>query len=274
MAAPFAYKKVLMVGATSGIGKALAQKMLDNGVSVVAVGRRQERLDELVKSHSSNSTAKASSYTFDISALSDIHTFASKVTSEHPDLDCIFLNSGIQRAFNWTKPETIDLKTVEEELNTNYTSYIYLTMAFLPHLQSLASQGNPASVVFTTSGLAIVPFVRCANYSASKAALHHWILCLRRQLDQSGSKVQVVELLPPAVQTELHDEKHQPDLKNGGEFGMPLGVFTDKAWEGLCNGGVEVPIGTSEPPFGPEGFETKRQMAFKGLNDAIKLGSV
>lgn len=50
-----------------------------------------------------------------------------------------------------------------------------------------------------SSGLALVPLVRCPNYSATKAALHHWILCLREQL--KGSKVKVVEMLPPAVQS-------------------------------------------------------------------------
>lgn len=54
----------------------------------------------------------------------------------------------------------------------------------------------------TTSGLALVPIVRCANYCASKAALHHYILCLREQL--RGSSVNVVELFPPAVQSMLH----------------------------------------------------------------------
>lgn len=51
----------------------------------------------------------------------------------------------------------------------------------------------------TTSGLALVPITRCPNYCASKAALHHWILVLRKQL--RGSKVKIVELFPPAVQS-------------------------------------------------------------------------
>ena len=48
-----------------------------------------------------------------------------------------------------------------------------------------------------------MPIVRCANYCASKAALHHYILCLREQL--RGEKVKVVELFPPAVQSECDD---------------------------------------------------------------------
>ena len=53
----------------------------------------------------------------------------------------------------------------------------------------------------TTSGLALVPISRCANYCASKAALHHFILCLRRQL--KDSKIKVIEIYPPAVQSQF-----------------------------------------------------------------------
>ncbi|KAL9619517.1 MAG: hypothetical protein Q9160_005880 [Pyrenula sp. 1 TL-2023] len=68
--------------------------------------------------------------------------------------------------------------------------------------------------------------VRAPNYSASKAALHSFILVLREQL--KGSKVKVIEIYPPAVQTELHDEKHQPEIRNGNKIGMPLADFTEE----------------------------------------------
>jgi short-subunit dehydrogenase involved in D-alanine esterification of teichoic acids len=60
------------------------------------------------------------------------------------------------------------------------------------------------------------------QYCATKAALHHLILTLRAQLSVSNPNVKVIEILPPAVQTELHDAKHQPDIKDGRNFGMPL----------------------------------------------------
>lgn len=69
--------------------------------------------------------------------------------------------------------------------------------------------------------------IRCPNYCASKAALHHFILVLREQLKNGPGNIQVIEIFPPAVQTELHDEKHQPDIKNGSQIGMPLKDFTE-----------------------------------------------
>ena len=121
--------------------------------------------------------------------------------------------------------------------------------------------------------------VRAPNYCASKAALHHFILVLREQL--RGSKVKIVELFPPAVQSkpypyaapcaiplrsgpaELYDEKHQPDIKNGRQIGMPLKQFTDEAYQELAEGKEEVLVGESRDWY--EAFEGERQKLFRGM---------
>lgn len=172
----------------------------------------------------------------------------------------------MQRGFNFAKPETVDLDLVAAELNTNYTAHVALSMTLLPHLLARAAQGSPTMLGFTTSGLAMTPLMRCPNYSASKAALHAWILCLREQVRGLPSGLKVVELLPPAVQTELHDERHQPDLKDGRSMGMPLGEFTEGAWEGLVKGWEQIPVGFAGVPFKEGGFEVARQVAFRGMN--------
>ena len=168
------------------------------------------------------------------------------------------LNSGIQRGVDFAKPETIDLQTMNTELTTNYTSYIYLLKYLLPHIQSLASQSKPTSIILVTSGLALVPMLRCGNYCASKAALHHLILTTREQLRPQGIKV--VEILPPAVQTELHDAKNQPDIKNGGQIGMPLEDFTNETWAGLESGREAIPVGMSNNSY--KAFEETRVEEF------------
>jgi short-subunit dehydrogenase involved in D-alanine esterification of teichoic acids len=109
--------------------------------------------------------------------------------------------------------------------------------------------------------------MRCPNYCASKAALHHFILVLREQLKNGPGNIQVIEIFPPAVQTELHDEKHQPDIKNGGQIGMPLKDFTEATWAGLEAGKDQIPVGMSEGSF--NGWEQERQKAFHGMNAHI-----
>lgn len=142
------------------------------------------------------------------------------------------MNSGMQRPVDFSKPDSIKLSDVDTEFLTNYTSYIHLTKYFLP---VLLKQSSPAALMFTTSGLALSPILRCPNYCATKAALHHLILCMREQLRHTN--VKVVELLPPMVQTELHDAKHQPDIKDGGKMGMPLDEYTERTWKGYAISG-------------------------------------
>jgi short-subunit dehydrogenase involved in D-alanine esterification of teichoic acids len=253
----FAYKKVLVIGATSGIGWALAEKIVQDGKHVVIVGRRKEKLDEFEKKYGSE---KVDSIVFDISKLEEIPNFVQTVTSKHPDLDSVFLNAGIQRGFDFSKPDTVDLCVLELEFKTNYLSYMHLTTAFIPFLQK---QEKETSFIYTTSGLALLPLPRCPNYCASKAALHHMILVLREQLRAGPGNIKVIEIFPPAVQTELHDEKHQPDIKDGRNIGMRLDEFTDAAWAGLTKGDEQIPVGFVAKAF--DAFESKRQEMFKGF---------
>ncbi|RDL39122.1 putative short-chain dehydrogenase [Venustampulla echinocandica] len=278
----FPYKTVLVIGATSGIGLALAEKCIAIGSHVIAVGRRKENLNDLVQKYGNN---KVTIFQFDITNLQGIPDFVksyasdtlllhlrtyftnfpiSRVTAAHTKLDSVILNSGIQRGFDFTKPETVDLNMLDLEVTTNYLSHIHLFTHLLPHLQSLAP--TLTALIFVTSGLALVPFPRYPNYCATKAAMHHLILSLREQL--SGSNVKVVEILPPAVQTELHDEKHQPDIKGGGRVGIPIGEFTEEAWKGLCEGSEGVPVGIIKGHY--EGWERERQEGFKMLVRMMK----
>lgn len=72
---PFQYKKIVVIGATSGIGLALADRMIKEGASVIAVGRRKEKLEEFVHSHGKD---KASAVPFDITELDKIPNFVTK----------------------------------------------------------------------------------------------------------------------------------------------------------------------------------------------------
>jgi short-subunit dehydrogenase involved in D-alanine esterification of teichoic acids len=256
------YNKVLIIGATSGIGLAYAEKVVQDGKFVIVVGRRKENLDAFLDKHGKD---KAEAVVFDISKLDQIPKFVEDITSRHLDLDCIILNSGIQRGFDFTKPDSVDLSVLDLEFTTNYSAYVHLTHAFIPHLQK---QENETALIYTSSGLALVPIVKRFNYSASKAALHHFLLCLREQMKDGPGNIKVVEILPPAVQTELHDEKNQPDLKNGKLIGMPLEEFTEKSWAKLVSGEEQIPVGVIENSF--NGFEKTRQEIFHQMAKFVK----
>ncbi|KAJ5085683.1 hypothetical protein N7532_010454 [Penicillium argentinense] len=249
----FPYKKIIILGATSGIGHTLAERLIQNGSFVIAVGRRKENIDLFVQKHG---PARAAGIQFDVCNLDGVQQFVANVTASHPDLDCVFLNSGIQRRSIFSEPETIDIDSIQEELTVNYTSYLALTKGFLPFFQ--AKSDMPTSFIFTSSNLALVPILRCSNYCASKAALHHWILCLREQL--KGTRVKVVEIFPPLVETELHDAKHQPDMTKNRPQGIPVDEFADEAMQKLIAGDDQIPVGFSRIAF--NGWEQQRQQAF------------
>lgn len=71
----FNYKRILLVGATAGIGATFADKLIEHGAKVIAVGRRQERLDEFVKKHGSD---KASAVRFDVNDTAGMDAFIEK----------------------------------------------------------------------------------------------------------------------------------------------------------------------------------------------------
>ncbi|KZO91855.1 short-chain dehydrogenase/oxidoreductase [Calocera viscosa TUFC12733] len=228
----FPYKHVLIFGATSGIGEALAKQLFDVCETIIVTGRREENLKALCEG-----VPNASYRVHDISDHGSIAPFAASVVADVPQLDCIVLNSGIQRGFDFSKPDTVDLSQVDLEIDTNYVAYLHVLKHFLPHLLKQPQ----ATVIAMSSGLALVPLPRVPNYCATKAALHQFWLSLRVQLQDTS--VKVIEVFPPAVQTELHDEKHQPDIKNGRSIGMPLAEFTAEAWAGLLAGEDDIPVG-------------------------------
>lgn len=75
----FPYKRVLLIGATAGIGKAMTDRLIQAGSKVIAVGRRQERLDEIVRQHGHD---KASAVTFDLSQTEKIPQFVAEYVQE------------------------------------------------------------------------------------------------------------------------------------------------------------------------------------------------
>ncbi|KAK5120734.1 hypothetical protein LTR85_006092 [Meristemomyces frigidus] len=268
---PFEYKKVLVLGATSGIGRALAAKFIENGVSVIAVGRRKANLDDFANEYGNTGKASVDTAVFDITHLQEIPAFAKEMFTAHPDIDSVMLNSGIQRHLNWAEPDKVNLDHIEQEMLTNYTAYMHLTKAFLPYLQRQAPK--PTSMVYTTSGLALVPILYCPNYCATKAALHHMILAMRQQLkDVDGNNVKVIEIYPPAVQTELHDAKHQPEMGDRGkDLGMPLEAFVEEAWEGLsAEENEQVPVEAVKTRMGFYSWERERQGTFLKMAEMMK----
>jgi uncharacterized oxidoreductase len=201
---------ILITGGGTGIGRELAEQFhkLDN--QVVIAGRRRELLDETVKANPGMKQLPV-----DMQDAEAIRDFAVRVLAEFPTLNVLINNAGIMR------PEKLlacDLGKAEAIVATNLLGPIRLTAALLPHLVS-----QPAATVMNiSSGLAFLPLALTPTYCATKAAIHSYTMSLRYQM--RNTKVEVLELAPPYVQTELMDGRDDPRA-------MPLKQFIAEVME-------------------------------------------
>jgi uncharacterized oxidoreductase len=180
---------ILITGGGSGIGRALAEAFHAEGNHVIIAGRRKAMLDELTKANPGMKYA-----VLDIENADAIKSFADKLTADHPRLNVVIHNAGIMRAENVKEGKLDD---AEATIATNLLGPIRLNAALLPTLQKQAH----ATVMTVSSGLAFLPLALTPTYNATKAAIHSYSQSLRYQL--KDTKVQVMELVPPWVQTEL-----------------------------------------------------------------------
>jgi uncharacterized oxidoreductase len=180
---------ILITGGGTGIGRALAHRFANQGNTVIVTGRTQESLDEAI---AGRDTMVA--YTLDMTDADAIRTFAQEVVEQHPALNVVINNAGIMRFEDVTQAR--DLADAEATVVTNLLGPIRLTDALTAHLVAEAD----AAIINVTSGLAFVPLTSTPTYSATKAGLHSYTVSLRHQLE---GKVEVIELVPPAVQTDL-----------------------------------------------------------------------
>lgn len=205
---------IFIPGGASGIGLALARRLLAAGNTVIIGGRRTELLDRLATEHGFGTTR------VDITDPDSITTAAADVLRRYPELDVLVTMAGIMRAEDWTTPDF--LADAEATVTTNVLGPIRLIAAFTEHLRTRPG----ATVVTVSSGLAHVPLRSTPTYNASKAAIHRLSESIRLQLEPHG--VRVIELVPPAVRTSL-----VPGMETW-DGAMPLDEFADEVMEILA----------------------------------------
>ncbi|ASS58408.1 SDR family oxidoreductase (plasmid) [Rhizobium leguminosarum] len=185
MSEPLPYQVALVTGATSGIGRATVGKLREMGLTVYAVGRNAEALEELAR----ESGAKP--------VRADVRDTAEIVKQLHgTDVDILVNNAGIlstRATFSEIEPSEIDAM-----IDINLKAPMHLTRAFLPamverkrgHLIYIGSSGGQA------------PYPNMAAYGPSKAGLS--LFCDNLRCDLLGTSVRVTEVVPGRVQTELY----------------------------------------------------------------------
>jgi len=199
---------ILITGGGSGIGRGLAEAFHRQGNQVIIAGRRQSVLDETA---AANPGMK--SLTLNIEDPAAIKSFAARVAADFPALNVVIHNAGIMKMENLAG-DSIDLSISESIITTNLLGPLRLTAALLPTLKKQPK----ATIVTVSSGLAFLPLAMTPTYCATKAAIHSWTQSLRYQLRDTN--IEVLELAPPYVQTELMGARQAADPN-----AMPLADF-------------------------------------------------
>jgi len=218
---------------------------------VIIAGRRKQVLDETTAANPGMKSA-----VLDIEKAPAIRAFAAQVVKDYPHLNAVIHNAGIMRPEELKNGEVGDAEAI---ITTNLLGPIRLTAALLPLLIA-----QPRSTIMTvSSGLAFVPMSPTPTYCATKAAIHSYTQSLRYQLRDTS--VQVLELIPPYVQTELMGAHQASDPR-----AMPLNEFIAETMSILKNSpdATEICVERVKPLRFAEG-SGNYDAFFKTFNDTI-----
>jgi len=218
---------VLMTGGATGIGFALAERLVQRGSEVIICGRREQALRDAKRKVPSLHYLVA-----DLAREGDRVSLAERVVKEFPKLNVLVNNAGIQRRVRFSE-DLAPWAIRQEEIIINFAAPLHLTSLLLPHL---TKQRSP-TVVNVTSGLAFAPAVFAPVYCATKAAMHSLTVSMRHDL--SARSIEVVEIIPPAVATDLGGEGVHAQA-------TPVSEFADAVMKAIDDGQHEIGYGFSD----------------------------
>ncbi len=213
----FENKTILITGASTGIGKALGEKLAHKSCNLVLTARRDEIINEWVEKVSD---CKADIFIIknDVSDKNNIVETQKKIIEKFGNIDLAILNSGISRKVN---PEKFNSEHAEEVINTNYLGVIYWIEQILP---SMIKNKNgiiaPVSSLVDNHG-----YSQSGFYCASKAALSIFSQSLSIDIEKFGIKLLTIK--PGFVET---------PMTNKNKYKMPFIISAEKAADIIIDG--------------------------------------
>jgi uncharacterized oxidoreductase len=233
--------KILITGGASGIGLGLTERFVKENNKVIICGRREALLEAVTKKYPEVITRRC-----DLLKPEEREDLYNWISEKHGDLNVLINNAGIQQ---WVSLSDADFfQRAKEEISINVEAPVHLTSLF-NNLKSLNT------IINITSGLSFVPMSRMPIYCASKAFFHSFTLSLRHLL--KSKNIEVIELIPPALNTELGG-------KGLHTSSPPVSEFIEAVFMQLMLNKTEISYGFSEAmtKAGPEDL----QRAFDRMN--------
>ena len=200
-------KNIWIIGATTGIGKSLAELFASQGHNLAISGRNVKRLDELISSLPNSNHISAP---MDVCKVSQIQKASKTIFSQWSKVDQVIFLAGIYQPM---KINELDLKLVKDIIETNLIGAINLTNVIL---DDLISMGNVQfSFCASVAGYRGLP--NSQPYGASKAGLINFVQSLNVE---HGKEVDIRLINPGFVKTRLTDKN---------QFEMPMIITADQA---------------------------------------------
>ncbi|MCG8029277.1 MAG: oxidoreductase [Candidatus Thiodiazotropha taylori] len=197
-------KVILITGASAGMGKATAVKLINEGHIVYGAARRVDRMRDLEK-------LGGHAIEMDVTDEAQVTSAVDQLIAEQGRIDVLVNNAGYSV---YGAVEDVTTDDARRQFEVNLFGAAFLTQKVLPHMR----KRNSGHIINITSvgGKVYVPLG--AWYHATKHALEGWSDCLRVETNQFGIKVSVVE--PGAIQTEFSDVMNKPmlDRSRGGPY--------------------------------------------------------
>jgi short-subunit dehydrogenase len=191
-------KVAIVTGASSGIGLAVARRLVAEGASVALVARTKSKLDEAVRELGD----RAAAYPLDVKDTAALGSLPQQVAERFGGLDILVNNAGLNHRGSVLSHSASDLADI---ITTNLTAPIFLTRVAIPLIR-------PGGFIVNVASLAgMVPVPHEATYSASKAGLRAFTRSLDDELGARGLTACLVS--PGPVDTGfVADAEHVPDL--------------------------------------------------------------
>lgn len=189
-------KRILLTGATGGIGELIALKLAKKGAILSLVGRNHAKLDAL-QTNIHAGGGKAFCITADLSEASASQKVAALAKQQLGEIDILINNAGV---LDFIALQDQSDERIADMIQTNVTALIQLTRAVLPNFQSK----NQGHFVFIGSVFGSLGFPHFATYCATKFAVHGFSQALRREL--VDTKIGVTYIAPRGIKTPMNDE--------------------------------------------------------------------
>ena len=193
-------KVALVTGASSGIGKAIAKQLIEDGLVVYVAARRVEKMQDL-------ESLGAMVLKMDITQEEDVKNVVEKIAKNHNSIDVLINNAGYGM---YGAMEDTTIEDARKQFEVNLFGLANLTKSVLPGMR--AKKSGKIINISSMGGKIYTPLG--AWYHATKHALEGWSDCLRLELSPFNIDVVIVE--PGVIKTEFGDVMLAPMMERSG----------------------------------------------------------